>query len=173
MRLPVIVVACKTDLRPQLASEQASAAIEQYDTGLVEVSAMTESGKDQIRLAFDWLVRSILRKRRREFRFIQVIRSYSKIALTSSLDGAIGRLPQSGITGRYLLIPAVGASAVGSNNADPCHARQHSPSEYLRCGRSNSATAAANVQPCADCPSASYIATAHARACSLYGRSAR
>jgi hypothetical protein len=59
-----MVLACKTDLVPQVLPQHALAALKQYDVGLVEVSKFDLIGKEKMKRAFDWLVRAIFREPR-------------------------------------------------------------------------------------------------------------
>ncbi|KAI0033150.1 ras guanine nucleotide exchange factor domain-containing protein [Vararia minispora EC-137] len=63
LRLPVIVFACKSDLDRHVDSHQVHSRITQLDVGLVEVSALQDSGKIQLRLAFDFVLRAITTQR--------------------------------------------------------------------------------------------------------------
>ncbi|KAL0951160.1 hypothetical protein HGRIS_007892 [Hohenbuehelia grisea] len=63
MKLPVIVLACKDDLQPQVDSTSAAVITFQLDTGLIEVTSTTEAGKSRIRRTFEWLLKSIFRAR--------------------------------------------------------------------------------------------------------------
>lgn len=60
MRLPVVVLACKSDLERQVNAQSALQIIQQYDAGLVEVSSMTEQGREKMKRSFQWLLRSIM-----------------------------------------------------------------------------------------------------------------
>ncbi|PFH54496.1 hypothetical protein AMATHDRAFT_70 [Amanita thiersii Skay4041] len=62
MRIPTLVLACKSDLGRQVDSAKAHALCRQYDVGLIEVSV--ETGKDRIGLAFEFLLQAVWRDRR-------------------------------------------------------------------------------------------------------------
>lgn len=59
LKLPLIVMACKSDLDKRVDPTYAMRALEVFDAGLVEVSAVTPAGKERIRDAFEWLLRAI------------------------------------------------------------------------------------------------------------------
>ncbi len=63
MRLPIIVLACKADLEPQVEPEYASRLLQQYRAGLVEVTVLNETGKDKLKRSFDWLLKAVFRHR--------------------------------------------------------------------------------------------------------------
>lgn len=59
LKLPLIVMACKSDLERRVDPTSATRALEEFDAGLVEVSVVTPVGKERIRYAFEWLLRAI------------------------------------------------------------------------------------------------------------------
>ncbi|KAJ3575638.1 hypothetical protein NP233_g979 [Leucocoprinus birnbaumii] len=63
MRLPIIVLACKADLDPQIRPEFASTLLNPYRAGLVEVSVISDPGRDKLRRSFDWLLKAVFRHR--------------------------------------------------------------------------------------------------------------
>ncbi|KAF9069038.1 ras guanine nucleotide exchange factor domain-containing protein [Rhodocollybia butyracea] len=63
LQLPVIVIACKSDLERKVDPLQASETLQQYDVGLVEVND-SENGKGKMRRSFDYLLKAVLRERR-------------------------------------------------------------------------------------------------------------
>ncbi|KAG7099241.1 hypothetical protein E1B28_001104 [Marasmius oreades] len=63
LQLPVIVLACKSDLDRQVDPETAAEVLQQYDAGLVEVSS-SESGKEKMKRSFDWILKAVVRDRR-------------------------------------------------------------------------------------------------------------
>ncbi|EKM83863.1 hypothetical protein AGABI1DRAFT_32846 [Agaricus bisporus var. burnettii JB137-S8] len=63
MRLPIIVLACKADLDPQVEPEYASSLLQQYRAGLVEVSVHSDFGRDKLKRSFDWLLKAVFRHR--------------------------------------------------------------------------------------------------------------
>lgn len=63
MRLPIIVLACKADLEPQIEPEYVSRLLQQYRAGLVEVTIQTDIGKDKLKRSFDWLLKAVFRHR--------------------------------------------------------------------------------------------------------------
>ncbi|KAF8626529.1 hypothetical protein AX15_004834 [Amanita polypyramis BW_CC] len=62
MRIPMLVLACKSDLSHKVDSTKAHNLCKQYDVGLVEVNH--EVGKDRIGLAFDFSLQAVWRDRR-------------------------------------------------------------------------------------------------------------
>ncbi|KAF9270242.1 ras GEF [Marasmius fiardii PR-910] len=63
LQLPVIVLACKSDLDRRVDPETAAEVLQQYDAGLVEVSS-NESGKEKMKRSFDWILKAVVRDRR-------------------------------------------------------------------------------------------------------------
>ena len=64
MKLPLIVLACKSDLPRQIEPERALNVLQPYDVGLVEVAKTYEQGKDKMRRTFGWVLRAVARERR-------------------------------------------------------------------------------------------------------------
>ena len=62
LKLPTVVLACKSDLERQLEPQKALEVLQVYDVGLVEV-ANTPEGKEKMRRSFDWLLKAIFRER--------------------------------------------------------------------------------------------------------------
>ncbi|EAU93003.2 hypothetical protein CC1G_06723 [Coprinopsis cinerea okayama7 len=58
-KLPIIVLACKTDLERRIEPDRASELLQEYDVGLVEVTSTQDSGKGKMRQSFDWLVKAV------------------------------------------------------------------------------------------------------------------
>ncbi|KAJ8084022.1 hypothetical protein PM082_002789 [Marasmius tenuissimus] len=63
LQLPVIVLACKSDLERQVDPETAAEVLQQYDAGLVEVNT-SESGREKMKRSFDWILKAVVRDRR-------------------------------------------------------------------------------------------------------------
>ncbi|KAI0051683.1 ras GEF [Auriscalpium vulgare] len=69
LHLPIVVFACKCDLTkddPAKKAEQLREvhALMKLDVGLIEISVMEDQGKGQLRLGFEWLLKSIARATR-------------------------------------------------------------------------------------------------------------
>lgn len=64
MKLPLIVLACKSDLQRQVEPERALDVLQPYDVGLVEVAKMNDQGKDKMRRTFAWILKAVARERR-------------------------------------------------------------------------------------------------------------
>lgn len=64
MKLPLIVLACKSDLKRQVEPERALEIFQPYDAGLVEVSKTLEQGKDKMRRTFAWILKAVVRDKR-------------------------------------------------------------------------------------------------------------
>jgi hypothetical protein len=62
LKLPTVVLACKSDLDRQVEPQKALQVLQKYDVGLVEVANNTE-GKEKMRRSFDWLLKAIYRER--------------------------------------------------------------------------------------------------------------
>ena len=59
-----MVLACKSDLERRVDPKLAALVLlKQYDSGLVEATKESETGKDRMRKSFEWLVKAILRER--------------------------------------------------------------------------------------------------------------
>ncbi|KAK7058945.1 hypothetical protein VNI00_001569 [Paramarasmius palmivorus] len=63
LQLPVIVLACKSDLERQVDPETAAEVLHNYDAGLVEVSS-GEGGREKMKRSFDWILKAVVRDRR-------------------------------------------------------------------------------------------------------------
>lgn len=63
IEVPRIVLACKSELEATVSPAHTLKTIQQYDTGLVEASAVTEQGKERIRKAFALVIKTISRPR--------------------------------------------------------------------------------------------------------------
>ena len=61
--LPVMVLACKADLDRAIKPFDASAMLEQYDAGLIEVSNVLEIGREKMKQSFIYMLKAILRQR--------------------------------------------------------------------------------------------------------------
>lgn len=83
MKLPTVVLACKSDLVRQVDPERALEVLQRYDVGLVEVAHTQELGKEKMKRSFDWLLRSVFRARR--VYLVLPMRSASYLALAGSI----------------------------------------------------------------------------------------
>jgi hypothetical protein len=63
LKLPTVVIACKSDLKKKIGPQKALLTIKKYDVGLVEVFTEKE-GKDKMWRSFDWVLRAVFRPRR-------------------------------------------------------------------------------------------------------------
>lgn len=63
MKLPCVVIACKSDMDDGrgIDPQRAASVLEKYQAGLVEVSIYQEIGKDKMRRCFEWMIKSIYR----------------------------------------------------------------------------------------------------------------
>ncbi|KAH9937673.1 ras guanine nucleotide exchange factor domain-containing protein [Fomitopsis serialis] len=59
LKIPVIVLACKSEMEKRIDPAYATRVLEEFDVGLVEVSVVNSVGKERIRGAFEWLLRAI------------------------------------------------------------------------------------------------------------------
>ncbi|RDB28973.1 Ras guanine nucleotide exchange factor P [Hypsizygus marmoreus] len=64
MKLPLVVLACKSDLKRQVEPEKALEVLQPYDAGLVEVAKTQEQGKDKMRRTFAWILKAVARDKR-------------------------------------------------------------------------------------------------------------
>ena len=67
IKLPIIVLACKADLNLQIEPGFVSSLLNQYRAGLVEVSAVSDTGRAKLRRSFDWVLKAVFRHRRLSF----------------------------------------------------------------------------------------------------------
>jgi hypothetical protein len=81
-QLPTIVLACKSDQQRLIEPDRALELLQQYDVGLVEVTAAQDAGKAKMRQSFDWLVKAILRS----------WRECSNLLLRTSSDDLLPRI---------------------------------------------------------------------------------
>ena len=63
MQLPLVVLACNSDLQRQVEPQKALEVLQQYDVGLVEVAKTQEQGREKIKRAFEWLIKAVFRDR--------------------------------------------------------------------------------------------------------------
>ena len=68
MRLPAVVLACKSDLEREIDPQSALEVIQHYDVGLVEVSHATDQGREKMRRSFQWLLKAIRLHQRAYYR---------------------------------------------------------------------------------------------------------
>jgi hypothetical protein len=59
-----VAIACKCDLDDLLGLKKVHDRLSRLDVGLITVTVSNEEGKQRLRLAFDWLLRSISQNRR-------------------------------------------------------------------------------------------------------------
>ncbi|KAG8833059.1 hypothetical protein FRC17_000064, partial [Serendipita sp. 399] len=120
----LIILACKSDLRKLVSPRKGDACGKPYQVGLVEVSVMTESGKQRLRDCFNWEIKAIGRYRRAGKHSL----SYKNPASPDLLNGP--RPPWEGsnpliATGATSTHPLPNSSSVGSiagrhsNNSAP------------------------------------------------------
>jgi len=63
LKLPFMVLACKSDLERVVDPKLALDLLKRYDSGLVEATKESGTGKDRMRRSFEWLIKAILRDR--------------------------------------------------------------------------------------------------------------
>jgi len=64
LRIPTVIVQCKSDLEQIVPAEHVASRASGYSIGLVVASTRTEIGKKKAKDSFGWLMKSIWRKRR-------------------------------------------------------------------------------------------------------------
>jgi hypothetical protein len=74
LKLPFMVVACKSDLERVVDPKEALDLVQRYDSGLVETTTESSLGKGRMRRSFEWLIKAILRDRSKHL--ISCFRSY-------------------------------------------------------------------------------------------------
>jgi hypothetical protein len=67
LKLPFMVLACKSDLERVVDPKLALDLLKRYDSGLVEATKESDAGKDRMRRSFEWLIKAILRDRSKNF----------------------------------------------------------------------------------------------------------
>lgn len=106
LKVPTLVLACKSDLERQIDPEEAVAILCPYDVGLVEVTSVDDPGKTKLRQSFNFLLKAIFRNRRLFFNFlwqlyhIQLFRAVNSKTSINDLEyrnpaspGILGHLP--------------------------------------------------------------------------------
>ena len=63
LKLPFMVLACKSDLERVVDPTKALDLVKRYDSGLVEATKESGPGKGRMRRSFEWLIKAILRDR--------------------------------------------------------------------------------------------------------------
>lgn len=81
-----MVLGCKSDLEPEVESNESLQMLKKYDTGLIEVSSASEEGREKMRQSFQYLLKAIVRQRG-TLAFFR-LRSYTDLPTgpTKSLD---------------------------------------------------------------------------------------
>ncbi|KAG5648007.1 hypothetical protein DXG03_007041 [Asterophora parasitica] len=64
MHLPLMVLACKSDMPHQVEPERVLEVLGQYDAGLVEVAKTSDQGILKMRRTFEWILRAVAREKR-------------------------------------------------------------------------------------------------------------
>ncbi|TFY80120.1 hypothetical protein EWM64_g3895 [Hericium alpestre] len=64
LKLPTVVFACKCDLDRHIQSNGVYERLNRYDVGLIEVTAVEDGGKTNLRLGFEWLLKAIFTERK-------------------------------------------------------------------------------------------------------------
>jgi len=59
MKLPTVVVACKSDAVSEVDPHTTAALLRGHEVGLVEVSMFSDAGKAKARRCFDWVIRAV------------------------------------------------------------------------------------------------------------------
>lgn len=63
LKLPFMVLACKSDLERVVDLKLTLDLLKRYDLGLVEATKESDTGKDRMGRSFQWLIKAILRDR--------------------------------------------------------------------------------------------------------------
>ncbi|KAF8872129.1 ras guanine nucleotide exchange factor domain-containing protein, partial [Gymnopilus junonius] len=66
MSIPTMVLQCKSDLEREIEPRDALSMLEQYDTGLIEVTNTSSTGKEKMRQSFHYMLKAVLRQRGRD-----------------------------------------------------------------------------------------------------------
>lgn len=61
--LPIMVIACKTDLEARILPDEAQARIVEYNVGIVEVTVANKIGREKMRTSISFLFSSMKRAR--------------------------------------------------------------------------------------------------------------
>lgn len=90
LKLPIVVLACKADLDPQIEPGKVAEDLKvRYDVGLIEVHKASEPGKIKMRQSFDFLLKAIFRARRESSLTVRLTGT-NRTALGSSKLGDLG-----------------------------------------------------------------------------------
>ncbi|KAF8898717.1 ras guanine nucleotide exchange factor domain-containing protein [Infundibulicybe gibba] len=95
MKIPTVVLACKSDLEHRVEPEKALEVLQKYDVGLVEVTKSQDQGKDKMRLSFDWLIKAVFRDKRTNRSYFDSYRNPASPGVLTSppLHGSIPAPP--------------------------------------------------------------------------------
>ncbi|TFK57283.1 ras GEF [Heliocybe sulcata] len=88
LKLPTVVVACKSDLERRVPTRKGHSLASSFDTGIVEVSEVDDAGTEKMQRCFDWLLRAIFKEKR-----IDLTGSYRNPASPDVLDSQIAWEP--------------------------------------------------------------------------------
>lgn len=58
-----MVLQCKSDLEHEIEPRDALSMLERYDTGLIEVTNLSQTGKEKMRQSFHYMLKAVLRQR--------------------------------------------------------------------------------------------------------------
>ncbi|KZT30401.1 ras GEF [Neolentinus lepideus HHB14362 ss-1] len=64
LKLPTVVVACKSDLERRVPTREGHSLASSFDTGIVEVSDIDGPGTEKMQRCFDWLLRAVFKEKR-------------------------------------------------------------------------------------------------------------
>ncbi|KAL1738736.1 hypothetical protein HDZ31DRAFT_11016, partial [Schizophyllum fasciatum] len=63
LKIPTIVMACKSDLAKKVHPGVATKILERYHSGLIELTCVDDVGKEKVRRTFEFLIKTIIRHR--------------------------------------------------------------------------------------------------------------
>ena len=64
LKIPTIVMACKSDLTKKVHPGVATKILERYHSGLIELTCVDDVGKEKVRRTFEFLIKTIIKQRR-------------------------------------------------------------------------------------------------------------
>ncbi|KAL1670370.1 ras guanine nucleotide exchange factor domain-containing protein [Schizophyllum commune] len=67
LKIPTIVMACKSDLTKKVHPGVATKILERYHSGLIELTCVDDVGKEKVRRTFEFLIKTIIKQRRLGF----------------------------------------------------------------------------------------------------------
>ncbi|KDQ63732.1 hypothetical protein JAAARDRAFT_29764 [Jaapia argillacea MUCL 33604] len=148
LKLPTVVVACKSDLETRVEPRKANLLCRSYDVGIVEVSSSSDAGKEKMRRSFDWLLHAVFKDRRTSFMWVpnqghvEIVSSYppggprlddiGQYRNPASPQMLASRAPWEGLRASSVTPTAASASATSQSQPQPQPHPLHKTSSQSR-----------------------------------------